>query len=184
LGIAVQIEKVCRRESGRIVASLIRLAGGFDLAEEALQDAFAAALVAWPQTGIPDNPAAWLTAVARRRLPDELRKAKTRRAKTPSQADSIESFAVELFEETMPDDRLRLIFTCCHPALNRDAQIALTLRTLGGLTTTEIARSFLMPEPAIAQCLVRLRKRLATPVFRTRCLAATVCPNGSNRFVW
>jgi RNA polymerase sigma-70 factor (ECF subfamily) len=157
-----RIEAVFREESGRIVASLIRHAGSFDLAEEALQEALAAALAAWPVSGIPDNPGAWLTAAARRKLVDEFRKAKTRRDKAPEIAWAAET-SVEMPEplgEEMPDDRLRLIFTCCHPALNREAQIALTLRTLGGLTTTEIARSFLMPEPAIAQRLVRAKKKI------------------------
>jgi len=157
-----RIEAVFREESGRIVASLIRYAGSFDLAEEALQEALAAALMAWSRSGIPENPGAWLTAAARRKLIDELRKAKTRREK----AQDIEYGADAAVEPEFPedhlvaDDRLRLIFTCCHPALNREAQIALTLRTLGGLTTTEIARSFLLPEPAIAQRLVRAKKKI------------------------
>ncbi len=157
-----RIEAVFREESGRIVASLIRYAGSFDLAEEALQDALAAALVAWPSSGIPANPGAWLTAAARRKLIDELRKVKTRREKAAEIAYGAETVTEmpEIPEDSMADDRLRLIFTCCHPALNPEAQIALTLRTLGGLTTTEIARSFLMPEPAIAQRLVRAKKKI------------------------
>ena len=157
-----RIEAVFREESGRIIASLIRFAGSFDLAEEALQDALASALTAWPESGIPANPGAWLTAAARRKLIDELRKTKTRRNKAAEVAYAAEAFTAmpDLTEDEMPDDRLRLIFTCCHPALNRDTQIALTLRTLGGLTTTEIARSFLMPEPAIAQRLVRAKRKI------------------------
>jgi RNA polymerase sigma-70 factor (ECF subfamily) len=156
-----RIEAVFREESGRIVASLIRYAGSFDLAEEALQEALAAALTAWRNSGIPANPGAWLTAAARRKLIDELRKARTRREKAPAIAYSTDTVTeAEFPENEMADDRLRLIFTCCHPALNREAQIALTLRTLGGLTTTEIARSFLMPEPAIAQRLVRAKKKI------------------------
>ena len=157
--LATQIESVFREESGRIVASLIRFSGSFDLAEEALQEALTAALTAWRESGIPDNPGAWLTAAARRRLIDEMRRAKTRREKAPEIAYLADAFT-EAAEDEMPDDRLRLIFTCCHPALNREAQVALTLRTLGGLTTTEIARSFLMPEPAIAQRLVRAKKKI------------------------
>ena len=155
--LAAHIERVFREESDRIIASLIRFSGSFDLAEEALQDALAKAIAAWPVSGIPDNPGAWLTAAARRRLIDELRREKTRREKAPEIA-----YAAEVFmqDEQMPDDRLSLIFTCCHPALNQETQIALTLRTLGGLTTTEIARSFLMPEPAIAQRLVRAKKKI------------------------
>jgi RNA polymerase sigma-70 factor (ECF subfamily) len=160
-----RIEAVFREESGRIVASLIRYSGSFDLAEEALQEALAAALIAWPDSGIPANPGAWLTAAARRKLIDEIRKAKTRREKASEIAYSAEVSAEmpEPAEDDMgefEDDRLRLIFTCCHPALNREAQIALTLRTLGGLTTTEIGRAFLMPEPAIAQRLVRAKKKI------------------------
>jgi len=157
LELAAHIERVFREESDRIIASLIRFSGSFDLAEEALQDALAKAIAAWPVSGIPDNPGAWLTAAARRRLIDELRREKTRREKAPEIA-----YAAEVFmqDEQMPDDRLSLIFTCCHPALNQETQIALTLRTLGGLTTTEIARSFLMPEPAIAQRLVRAKKKI------------------------
>ncbi|MES1261338.1 MAG: sigma-70 family RNA polymerase sigma factor, partial [Acidobacteriota bacterium] len=156
------IEAVFREESGRITASLIRYAGSFDLAEEALQEALAAALSAWPETGIPRNPGAWLTAAARRKLIDEFRKARIRREKASEIAYSAPAIVEmpEFPEDDMADDRLRLIFTCCHPALNREAQIALTLRTLGGLTTTEIARSFLMPEPAIAQRLVRAKKKI------------------------
>jgi RNA polymerase sigma-70 factor (ECF subfamily) len=160
--IRARIDAVFREESGRILASLIRFAGSFDLAEEALQEALAAALVAWPESGIPENPGAWLTAAARRRLIDELRKAKTRREKAAEIAYGADA-AVEPEspeDNLVADDRLRLIFTCCHPALNQEAQIALTLRTLGGLTTTEIARSFLMPEPAIAQRLVRAKKKI------------------------
>ena len=157
LELAAHIERVFREESGRIVASLIRFSGSFDLAEEALQDALARAIAAWPISGIPDNPGAWLTAAARRKLIDELRREKTRREKAPEIAYLAEAITQE---EEMPDDRLSLIFTCCHPALNQEAQIALTLRTLGGLTTTEIARSFLMPEPAIAQRLVRAKKKI------------------------
>jgi len=157
LELAAHIERVFREESGRIVASLIRFSGSFDLAEEALQDALARAIAAWPISGVPDNPGAWLTAAARRKLIDELRREKTRREKAPEIAYLAEAITQE---EEMPDDRLSLIFTCCHPALNQEAQIALTLRTLGGLTTTEIARSFLMPEPAIAQRLVRAKKKI------------------------
>lgn len=159
MGIAEQIEKVFREESGRIIASLIRFSGSFDLAEEALQDALARAIAVWPISGIPDNPGAWLTAAARRRVIDEMRRAKTRREKAPEIVYLAEN-STETDEGEMPDDRLSLIFTCCHPALNQEAQIALTLRTLGGLTTTEIARSFLMPEPAIAQRLVRAKKKI------------------------
>src|SRR5271170_5913785 len=159
------IESVFRNESGRIIAGLIRVSGSFDLAEEAMQDAFAAAVLRWTAEGVPDNPGAWITAAARRRLIDYARREQTRRNNEdqllyeselscdPSSFDEEMSFPVE-------DDRLRLIFTCCHPALNQEAQIALTLRTLGGLTTTEIARAFLLPEPTLAQRLVRARRKI------------------------
>ena len=160
------VEAVFREESGRIMAALIRISGSFDLAEEAMQEAFAAALLHWPQRGIPANPGAWVTATAHRKLIDYARRAKTRSEK---QNDLLyETELSQLREPEMsddmptayPDDRLRLIFTCCHPALNVDAQVALTLRTLGGLTTTEIARAFLVPEPTLAQRLVRAKRKI------------------------
>jgi RNA polymerase sigma-70 factor (ECF subfamily) len=160
------IESIFRQESGKIIAGLIRVSGSFDLAEEALQDAFAAALVHWQQAGIPENPAAWITSTAHRKLVDYARRARTRRDKEDALAYETEtSIAPEdpfAGAEAMnfPDDRLRLIFTCCHPALNADAQVALTLRTLGGLTTPEIARAFLIPEPTLAQRLVRAKAKI------------------------
>src|SRR5438874_738135 len=128
-------ESVFREESGRITAGLIRASGSFDLAEEALQDAFATALTTWPTKGIPQNPPAWITAVAHRKLIDYARRERTRRDKQREllrETDTLRSGedpSVEAPEMTFPDDRLRLIFTCCHPALNAEAQIALTLRT-------------------------------------------------------
>lgn len=161
------VEAVFRQESGRIIATLIRLAGSFDLAEEAMQEAFAAALTNWPAKGVPDNPAAWITAVAHRKLIDRGRRERTRREKqdplqyeTPTvqqpEADALFEPATMIY----PDDRLRLIFTCCHPALNQEAQVALTLRTLCGLTTPEIARAFLLPEATLAQRLVRAKRKI------------------------
>ena len=155
-----RIEEVFREESGRIIASLIRFSGSFDFAEEALQDAFAAALSAWPASGIPDNPGAWIMTAARRKLLDEIRKERTRREKSGELAQPVFEAPPEISDDEMPDDRLSLIFTCCHPALNREAQIVLTLRTLGGLTTTEIARAFLMPEATLAQRLVRAKRKI------------------------
>jgi len=159
-------ETVYREESGRIVASLIRISGSFDQAEEAMQEAFASALVHWPARGIPERPGAWITAVAHRKLIDSARRQKTR---TESQ-DALEyeaQSAARLEEPTAdelsvnyPDERMRLMFTCCHPALSREAQVALTLRTLGGLTTTEIARAFLLAEPTLAQRLVRAKQKI------------------------
>ena len=158
-------EAVFRREHGRITATLIRLSGSFDRAEEAMQEAFAAALAAWTTRGIPENPAAWITAAAYRKLIDARRREQTRRAKQgeleqemalASQDPALPDAALSV----MPDDRLSLIFTCCHPALNREAQIALTLRSLGGLSTGEIARAFLVPEPTMAQRLFRAKRKI------------------------
>jgi RNA polymerase sigma-70 factor, ECF subfamily len=159
------VENVFRQESGRIIASLIRISGSFDLAEEAMQEAFAVALVNWPEKGIPDNPAAWIVTTAHRKLIDQARRVQTWRDKEeplryeienvrPGQASPDEEFTM------YPDDRLRLIFTCCHPALNQQAQVGLTLRTLGGLTTPEIARAFLISESTLAQRLVRAKRKI------------------------
>ena len=159
-------EAVFREESGRILASLIRISGSFDWAEEALQEAFASALSAWPQSGVPQSPAAWITAAAHRRLIDRSRRERTRREKQDALVYESASLTLPdqaLFEEDpmqLPDDRLRLIFTCCHPAIGAEAQVALTLRTLGGLTTAEIAKAFLTPEPTMAQRLVRAKRKI------------------------
>lgn len=159
------VERVFREESGRILASLIRALGDFDLAEEALQDAFTVAIDRWPRDGVPDNPAAWITTAARRKAIDRIRRNRTLLAKLPAlEADAaLNMLATETGAEEMTevrDDRLRLIFTCCHPALARDAQIALTLRTLGGLTTPEVARAFLVSEATMAQRLVRVKRKI------------------------
>src|SRR5713226_6439898 len=146
-------ESIFRQESGRIIATLIRLSGSFDLAEEAMQEAVASALSNWPDRGIPEKPAAWITAVAHRKIIDYARRERTRREKQDPLRRELEAtqheeeVSSDEISMTNPDDRLRLIFTCCHPALNRKAQVALTLRTLGGLTTAEIAKAFLVPEP-------------------------------------
>ncbi|MGH2711184.1 MAG: RNA polymerase sigma factor [Actinomycetota bacterium] len=152
-----------RRESGRAVATLVRLTGDFDLAEEAVQDAFTVAVERWPRDGIPDNPGAWITATARNRAIDRLRRDKRLAEKTEAigQLVRLETSVGEPSEQTaIADDRLRLIFTCCHPALAPDLQVALTLRTLGGLTTPEIARAFLVPEPTLAQRIVRAKRKI------------------------
>ena len=160
------VEAVFRQESGRIIATLIRLSGSFDLAEEAMQEAFASALATWPEKGVPENAAAWITAVAHRKLIDHARKEGTRRRKQDSLIYQVEVSETEAngppdtASMVYPDDRLRLMFTCCHPALNTEAQVALTLRTLGGLTTAEIARAFLVPEPTLAQRLVRAKTKI------------------------
>jgi RNA polymerase sigma-70 factor (ECF subfamily) len=162
------VEEVFRWESGRIIAGLIRVSQSFDLAEEAMQDALASALVDWQRNGLPANPAAWINAAAQRKLIDYARRDQTRRSnqdqllyETPKSIAPLPvSGDVPAEEMNFPDDRLRLIFTCCHPALNAEAQVALTLRTLGGLTTPEIARAFLLPEPTLAQRLVRAKRKI------------------------
>src|SRR5690242_8897035 len=149
------LEQVFREEYGRIIASLIRTSGSFDLAEEALQEAFTSAASSWERDGTPRSPGAWLTTVAHRKLLDAFRRDKTRADKQPE--IEYEAQRLQPFVEPAPleepveylDDRLRLIFTCCHPSLSRDAQVALTLRTLGGLTTIEIAHAFLVPEATL-----------------------------------
>jgi RNA polymerase sigma-70 factor, ECF subfamily len=160
------VEAVFREESGRIVATLIRISGSFDWAEEAMQDAFASALVSWPEKGIPQNPGAWILAAAHRKLIDRSRRERTIRDKRDSL--EYETGALTQPDDTwtmeapmgVADDRLRLIFTCCHPALEQAAQVALTLRTLGGLTTAEIAKAFLAPEATLAQRLVRAKRKI------------------------
>ena len=149
-----------------MVATLIRMSGDWDLAEDCAQDAFAQAVRSWPQDGIPQRPGAWLTTVARNRALDRLRRSSTETAKLhqaatlwpPSDPDATSEAA--LASEDIPDDRLRLIFTCCHPALALDARVALTLRSLAGLTTAEIARAFLVPEPTMAKRLVRAKHKI------------------------
>jgi RNA polymerase sigma-70 factor (ECF subfamily) len=160
------LEQVFREEYGRIIATLIRISGSFDLAEEALQEAFASAAANWKSEAPPRNPGAWLTTVAHRKLLDAVRREKTKGDKQSELEYELERLhpfdEPVLLEETVeyPDDRLRLIFTCCHPSLTREAQVALTLRTLGGLTTIEIARAFLLPEPTLAQRLVRAKNKI------------------------
>ena len=159
----MDIEQIYREESGRILATLIRLLGDLDLAEEAVQDAFAAALVAWPKTGVPANPRAWLVSTGRNKAVDLLRRRAVLESKREELArlNALAEQVAEVPEETMlKDDRLRLIFTCCHPALPREAQVPLTLRTLCGLSTEEIARAFLVPLPTMAQRLVRAKQKI------------------------
>jgi RNA polymerase sigma-70 factor, ECF subfamily len=160
------LEQVFREEYGRIIATLIRISGSFDLAEEALQEAFISAASKWEAEGTPNNPGAWLTTVAHRRLLDALRRNRThtdKQIEIAFEATRLQPHVEpELLEDAVeyPDDRLRLIFTCCHPSLSREAQVALTLRTLGGLTTTEIAHAFLLPESTLAQRLVRAKQKI------------------------
>ncbi len=157
--VEVILDSVFRDQWSRIVATLIRISGSFDLAEEAAQEAFATALKSWPVSGVPDNPGAWITKVAHRKIIDHIRK--TSRHDDDSALQHIATREdVRIEDMRYPDDRLRLIFTCCHPALNPEARVALTLRTLGGLTTAEIARAFLSSETTVAQRLVRAKRKI------------------------
>ncbi|MGE5226070.1 MAG: RNA polymerase sigma factor [Planctomycetaceae bacterium] len=153
------VERVFRRESGRVVAALIRAVRDFDLAEEAVQEAFATALERWPRDGVPDNPAAWIATTARHRAIDRLRRERVGRQKTEAIA-GLEALGGDTDMHEIPDERLRLIFTCCHPALAMESRVALTLRTVGGLSTRQIARAFLEPEPTVAQRLVRAKRKI------------------------
>jgi RNA polymerase sigma-70 factor (ECF subfamily) len=153
------LEEIFREEWGRVLATLIGVLGDFDLAEDAAQEAFAIAADRWPRDGIPTNPRAWLMRTARNRATDRIRRERVLAAKygvlvadQPGEAP--------MNATTFPDERLELIFTCCHPALAIEAQVALTLRTLGGLTVGEIARAFLVPEPTMAQRLVRAKRKI------------------------
>jgi RNA polymerase sigma-70 factor (ECF subfamily) len=156
------VEAVYRSDWGRIVATLIRLFGDFDVAEEAAQEAFTAAADQWLQSGIPQSPRAWIIQTARHKAIDRIRRETRFAEKLPSYATFAMTQSTEPDDETseIPDDRLRLIFTCCHPALALEAQVALTLRALGGLQTNEIARAFLVPEATMAQRLVRAKRKI------------------------
>ena len=158
----VPFDELFRRETGQVLATLIGDLGDFDLAEDALQEAMIAAMSAWPVSGVPSRPGAWLLTAARRKAIDRLRREAQREQKHRAAQLLIDAAPEpeEVVMSAIGDDRLRLIFTCCHPALSTDAQIALTLRTLGGLTTTEIARAFLVPEATMAQRLVRAKKKI------------------------
>jgi len=158
-----EIERVFRAEYGRAVAVLVRVCGDIDTAEEAVQDAFAAALERWPQTGVPPSPAGWIITTARNRAVDRFRRESSRDARQAAAVALLEWDEPgdgSLEEESVRDDQLRMIFTCCHPALAPNVQVALTLRLLGGLTTAEIARAFLVPEATMAQRLVRAKGKI------------------------
>lgn len=186
------IEAVWRIESARIVAYLTRMLRDVGAAEEVAQDALVAALEHWPREGVPDNPAAWLMTAAKRRALDRLRQ-DTRHTRKQEQLghelDALGSWvapdvaeALEAArEDDIGDDLLRLVFIACHPVLSRDARVALTLKLLGGLSTDEIARAFLTPEPTIAQRIVRAKRTLASARCRSRCRATTSARRGSAR---
>jgi RNA polymerase sigma-70 factor (ECF subfamily) len=157
---AAEIEKVFRAEYGRAVAVLVRFLGDIDLAEEAVQEAFTTALRRWPEEGVPPSPAGWIITTARNRAIDRLRRESSRADRHAEAALLYAPDDAPAEEGPVRDDRLRLIFTCCHPALATQAQVALTLRLLGGLTTAQIARAFLVPEPTMAQRLVRAKAKI------------------------
>jgi len=152
------VEQVFRAEWGRVLATLVGFLGDFDLAEEAAQEAFAIAAGRWPRDGLPANPRAWLMKTARNRAVDRIRRDRAR-PKVPL-VDNRPEAEDAMDQASFPDERLELIFTCCHPALTLEAQVALTLRTLGGLTTDELARAFLVPEATMAQRLVRAKHKI------------------------
>ena len=156
------IDRVFREESGRVLAGLIRIIGEFELAQDVLQDAFAIALRRWPKEGVPQRPGAWLTTVARNRALDRIRRRKTHsdREDELRMLTKAEHALDELLDQELPDERMRLVFTCCHPALALHTQVALTLSTLGGLSTGEIARAFLTKETTMAQRLVRAKRKI------------------------
>lgn len=166
----MDFDRLFREASGRILATLIGLLGNFDVAEEAMQEAFAIALEVWPERGVPENPRTWLISTARHKALDSLRRAailESKREELQKIADLDQRFAAEeqamspsQFDDQFPDDRLRLIFTCCHPALALEAQVPLTLRTLCGLTTEEISRAFLVPVSAMYQRIVRAKQKI------------------------
>ncbi|MBL8055916.1 MAG: sigma-70 family RNA polymerase sigma factor, partial [Anaerolineales bacterium] len=158
------VERAYRREAGQVLATLIGWLGDFDLAEEALQDAFLSAVEHWAKDGVPDRPGAWLTTTARRKAIDRIRRGRAAPV-APEALESLPPAALTVNADLdavgeIPDERLKLIFTCCHPALPPEAQVALTLHALGGLTTAEIAAAFLVPVPTMAQRLVRAKRKI------------------------
>jgi RNA polymerase sigma-70 factor (ECF subfamily) len=154
-----ELDELFRREWAPVLAGLIGFLGDFDLAEEAAQEAFAAAAERWPRDGVPEHPRAWLMTTARNRAIDRIRRERNLAAKT-ALLEVPEAMEDPIEDEEIPDERLELVFTCCHPALALDGQVALTLRTLGGLSTAEIARAFLVAEPTMAKRLVRAKHKI------------------------
>ena len=157
---AAAIERAYRESSGRAVATLVRIFGDIDLAEEAVQEAFAVATERWPATGVPPNPGGWIVTTARNKALDRLRRESSRFGREAEAARMQAGDGPPEEVGPVQDDRLRLIFTCCHPALAPEAQLALTLRLIAGLQTGEIARAFLAPEATIAQRLVRAKRKI------------------------
>lgn len=160
------VDRAFREVRSAVLATLIRHVGDFQLAEDAVQDAFAAAVATWPRDGVPDSPKAWITTTARRRAIDRLRRERSTadrvsRLAELARLDAQEHRAEPDDDAMVGDDRLRLMFTCCHPALALPARVALTLKTLGGLTTGEIARAYLVGEATMAQRLVRAKRKIA-----------------------
>ena len=178
--VAAAVEAAYRDEWGQLVGTLIGLTGDWDLAEECTQEAFAAALATWPRDGVPSKPGAWLTTAARNRATDRLRRDAVGRAKLRELAVLDRNPAGPPAEE-IPDERLRLIFTCCHPALPFEARVALTLRTLAGLSTAEIARAFLVPRPRWRSAWSGPSARSPRPASRTASRPSRLLPRATGR---